>query len=135
MSLTTIQEALAGVMRGIDGVRNAPDYPPESMTVFPFVVVYPPSGSVNVNSKGRNLQGGVTEFVIELHLAQKELGRTVESALPYFEKTLTALRADMTLSGICRINNNIDWTFGGLPIYGGVETIGFSFTLQVQHSQ
>ena len=134
MSVVTIVNALQDVTGGISGIKKAPDEPPEQMNVFPFVVAYPSGGTLTGATHSTRFLRNQHTLVCEIHIQRKNLPLAVNEALPYLELFKAAIVADPTLNSTCKIDGDIDYTFGSLPSYGGVDTVGFSFTINVQET-
>jgi hypothetical protein len=126
MTLTDIIDTIQSAVAAVEGIRYAPDAPPESVSVFPFVTTYPASGGWAPET----FDGGKSEHqvVCELHIARKDLPRNISEALGYADTipaviwalfggdtSVTATRYDFTA---------MEW--------GGVETIGFRWTVSVE---
>lgn len=131
----TIQAAIAyiqGLAEGLTGIRQAPDFPPEQMNVFPFAVCYPSAGEFRAGPIG--LMKGLHSLVVEIHVARKDLPRDVETALPFGELLAAAVFDDPTLGGTVdtvRADEGITYTFGALA-WGGQATIGWRITVPVK---
>jgi len=131
----TIQTAIAhiqGLAEGLPGIRQAPDFPPEQMNVFPFAVCYPAAGEFQAGPMG--LMKGLHNLVVEIHVARKDLPRDVETALPFGEALAAAVMDDPTLGGTVdtvRADEGISYTFGALA-WGGQETVGWRLTIPVK---
>ena len=131
-TVSTVISNLQTVVGGIAGIRKAPTEPPENMNAFPFAVAYVGSGNLGGSAHGRRLRIGTHELVVEIHLQRIDLPRAVAAAMPYLELFQTAIAADPTLSGTVSAITEINYEFGALPSYGGVETLGFEFRFSVQ---
>lgn len=131
----TIQTAIAhiqGLAEGLTGIRQAPDFPPEQMNVFPFAVCYPAAGQFQAGPMG--LMKGLHNLVVEIHVARKDLPRDVETALPFGELLAAAVLDDPTLGGTVdtvRADEGISYTFGALA-WGGQETVGWRVIIPVK---
>lgn len=130
MAFTTLQEAIEALQAAagaVEGVKFAPDYPPEQMSDFPFVVTYP----VNVK-----LHQGPTEMItylydirIELHITRVWLENDIYTALPYAESIPNAIYT--CLNDNATAQGDVNGSFGALGWGEGdtaVPTIGFQWT-------
>lgn len=125
-------KALQDDLAAISGVRAAPDYPPENMNVFPFIVVYPGKGVWSSDVPGNKRWLG--SVVVELHIARKDLPRDVKAALVYHESVPNALLKPVATSGGDRFASTIatfgtiDEMFGALN-WANTDTIGWRWTI------
>lgn len=115
-------------LKNLDGIRRIPDAPPENNNQFPFVVVYPISGSFTKPSSGWLI--GLHDINIELHIKRKDLPRDFDEAMDLFQDLPKQLMSGQENG---RFSNGFTWQaitylFGPLE-WAGVETIGFTFTL------
>lgn len=115
----------------ITGLRYAPDYPPENASAFPFMVIAPESGSFEI---GQNDATANHVMRIQIHVARKDLGRDIETVLPYGDLIKDTIGRNLQLGGtIDGLVGEVSYTFGAIG-YAGVETVGFDFsvTMHVQ---
>jgi hypothetical protein len=130
MSQKDLILSIAQIVRGISGIREAPDYPPEQMADFPFAVVYPGDG----RHMGHALAGAVGlkkwvgSVIVEIHVGRRDLPSTVASLLDFADSVPNALLADPTLGGKCDTFGEIKQSFGELG-WGDTPTIGFRFVI------
>ena len=116
----------------ITGIRKAPDYPPEQLNVFPFIMVYPGKGEWNSDTPGGKRWLG--SVIVELHIARVDLARDVEAALGYYESIPNALLKPVATMAGDRFVSTID-TFGTIDEYFGkldwadTQTIGWRWTI------
>lgn len=127
MALTDVIANIQDTLGVLTGIRGAPDAPPEQINVFPFIVVYPTGGEWIFGTAGE--KKGLHDVVIELHVARKDLPRDVVTALGYAESIPNAIMKDPTFGGYASTFGSIDYDFGPLG-WGGMETIGFKFTIR-----
>jgi len=131
--MATLSNAIAQVqslVRGLAGVRDAPDYPPEKASAFPFAVAYPGTGRW-VGGAPAGEKRGLHTIIVELHVARKDLPRDVEGAMGYVESIPNAILNAPTLSGTVDTVNEIRYTFGALN-YGDLQTIGYRFEVDIK---
>lgn len=129
MSLAAAIAQVQTYVSALPGIKSAPTDPPESANQFPFSVTYAVRGSFNFESAGWGI--GLHQIVTEVHLARQSLPQAVAQALPYFESFVDVLIANPTLNDTVTTLNLVEYQFGRLE-YGGVETIGWVFTLSVK---
>lgn len=134
--MATLQQAidrLQELVGAIDGIREAPDEPPENIAVFPFAVAYASGGRWESVSSGWAI--AYHTITLELHVSRRDLPRDVQKAMAYSESVIVALYNDPTLDGTVElINEPIAYTFGPLG-WGNTETLGFSFSIPVKQKQ
>lgn len=128
-TLEAIVTDIQSTIEGLSGVKKAPAYPPETIpaNLFPFVVTYPDSGTIqgHTNTDAINL-GAV---VIELHISRKDLAFDTEKAYPFLEDIPEVLLADRTFGATADTFDVIDWEFGEMN-WGDAQTVGFRFTIR-----
>src|SRR5512139_3347037 len=126
----TLQAAIAKIQDiagAVSGIRAAPEYLPETINIYPFLVCYAGSGSYEYAPAG--VMKGLHNIILELHIARKDLPRDTEKAMPYADSIPLAIFHDPTLGGTVSTFGRISYTFGGMQ-YGDQMTLGFRFTLE-----
>lgn len=126
--LRQVVEQIADAVRAVEGIRSVPNSPPDSASAFPFVVVYPANG-VNLWNTAEDLRS-LHDIKIDLHLARRDLAFDTKTAIDFAEAIPNAIayafkNGDMPAATTI---GDFDYTFSNLS-YAGVETIGFSWTL------
>lgn len=123
-------EELQQLLSTITGLRSAPDYPPDKPGTFPFLVVFPASGTfAPVTFDGPE---GAHTVIIQIHVARKDLARDLKDAIPYVEK----IAKKLLYQDHSNLNSTVDdigelrYTFGDLE-WGGVPTLGYSCELDI----
>lgn len=122
-------QALAGAL---DGMRAAPEEPPEQMSVFPFAVSY--ISGVEI-SKHPGWFAYLFTIRTEIHIARKDLPRDVRKINPYATSFPAAIWADVQLSDSDGITVETVNTLTGSLVaseWGGVETLAWQFDTQVK---
>ena len=129
------QDAIAriqAIARGLPGMKDAPEYVPESINQFPFAICYYRQGNTTTMTGWRK---GLHTVFCEIHVARQILPSSIKAAMPYYGHMLAALEADPTLAGTI---STIVWpvlhTFGWLE-FGPVETsknIGWRFEITMK---
>jgi hypothetical protein len=130
--MSDIQTAIAKVItivKGVEGIRYAPEYPPENIKdFFPFVTAYTVGGEWTAISS--SFKQVLFDIMLEVHIGRKgDLPHEVERAMSYADSIPEALIADQTLDDTVSHFEKIDYAFGALN-YGETETIGFKFILR-----
>ena len=127
MALQDAIEKVQNLAGAVSGIRAAPDYLPESLNIFPFLVCYAGTGSFEYSPAG--VMKGLHNIILELHVARHDLPRDTKSAMQYSDSIPKAIMADPTLGGTVSTIGRITYTFGGMQ-YGDQMTLGFRFTLE-----
>lgn len=126
-----VQEIQKAVRERVDGVRHAPQYPPEQPNDFPFVVVYPATGTIEWESRNHRIDR--YDMIIELHVSRQDLPTEFAEAVSYAEAIPTALKDAEAAGDFTNIDTYGDMTltFSAMA-WGSAETVGFRWTwLQV----
>ncbi len=118
--------ALQEVVREVTGIKGAPSYPPDSLSIFPAAVAYASSGSLNFGVAGE--MKGLHNLVVEVHLARKNLPSDVQASLNFIDALPEAVMIDPTLKGTVSTFERMDYVYGPLS-YGDQQTFGVRFTL------
>jgi hypothetical protein len=130
--MATLQEAISQIqaeVKGISGIREAPETPPESINQFPFAICFARTGEYRIGPA--QVMTGLHTIVLELHVARKDLTRDVPTAMKYAKSIpLTIMEAlfEGTLTAISTLER-IRYEFGPLN-WGATETIGFRFYIE-----
>lgn len=127
-----IIQAVMDIVGQVSGIREAPDYPPEQLSDFPFAVAFPGEGDHRFGVPGERLFLG--SVILEIHVSRVDLpvavqnaigfGDTIPNALMKFVKTPGAL----PLNGAADVFEDILQTFGELN-WGDTQTLGYRFTI------
>ena len=130
--MSSPQDAIARIQyhaRSLDGMREAPDYVPESANQFPFAISYYRTGNTIFEAGWLK---GLHTIYSEIHVARQILPSAIRAAMPFYDSLLAALEGDP------RLNNTVDTiispvvhSFGRLE-FGGQETIGWRFEITVK---
>jgi len=135
--VTTLLGAVAAIQDVADamtGIRYAPDYPPDSLNIFPCAICYGARGE----RQGLGGNGWVEAHDIifcEIHVPRKDLARDVALLMPFVETFCNDLLEDVTLGGdVTAIEPPITWevlerTFDA---QGAVKTLCLRFTIPVK---
>lgn len=128
-SVQQIVSKVQSYISGLSGMRSAPASPPDQAKMFPFSLVYPGEGEWTMEPVG--WKKALHSIVIEIHVQRRDLPRDFESVVGFCEsvpnvlfKELVADKWDATVDTI----GPITYIFGVLG-YGGIDTIGFKFTV------
>lgn len=131
----TIEAAVvnvARIFRALEGMKQAPDYPPEKLSDFPFTVTYQYTGKAEGRGLGAILTQERHTIVAEVHVQRKELASDVKKVVPYFQLLKTALKADPTIGGEVDIVQEIRYRLGALAWESTVpNNFGYRFEIDV----
>lgn len=125
MSMAGVITHIQAVVGAVTGIRAAPAYPAEQISVYPTAICYPASGAWSRQSGWKKALHTVN---LEIHWARKDLYRDIERAVEFAESIPNDLLADPTLGGNCETVTDISYTFGAM-VYGGVDTIGYRYSI------
>lgn len=115
------------LMIKLQGIRAAPKYPPEDVSVFPFAVCYPGSGLFEFGPGGT--KKGLHNITLEIHVARKDLEMDTRAAMRFSDTVPNILLANPTLGGNVSTFGQIRYAFGPLG-WAGAPTLGFRFILE-----
>jgi hypothetical protein len=121
-----IIQAIMDAVAQVSGIREAPDYPPEQLSDFPFAVAFPSEGTHNFGVVGERMFLG--NVILEVHVSRVSLPLAVENSIGFGDTIPNKLMTDPTLGGTCDTFENIAQTFGELN-WGDTQTLGYRFTL------
>jgi hypothetical protein len=131
MSQKDVLQAIVSVVRGVTGIKGVPDYPPDQIPerAFPFAVAYPGNGTHTFGVPGEKLYLG--EFIVEVHVARKNLPAAVQGVIDYGDSVPAALMDDIVSGNTLRAAGldtfgGIQQTFGELD-WGDMQTLGYRF--------
>ena len=132
--MATLNDAIIQVVRyarTLPGVREAPDYPPESLNSYPFVLGFAGGGVWRFGPAGD--KKGLHSITLELHVARKDLPKDVEKSMGFSDSIPNLLMSKLINDN--KWNNTIDtfdqisYTFGPLG-WGNEPTLGFRFKIE-----
>ena len=124
---TTIKEIQAK-MRGLAGIRQAPNYPDDKIGQWPAVVCLPVSGV----HRGNTLDDvrALHDILIQFHYPRKNLAEAVEKSV-YFAESIPNELFSMIVDGdftYAVTFTEITYRFVGSD-WANEETCGFEFTI------
>jgi hypothetical protein len=125
----TIVQAIAAIqdtVGAVTGIRVAPDYAPDNLSIFPASVVYPRTGTIDSGPAG-NMKA-LHNFVIEIHVDRMNLQKDLARVIPFGDSIPEALLDDPTIDGTISTFGVIDYTFGPMT-WGDIPTIGWRFVV------
>ena len=130
MSLQTIIGEIQSEVREVSGVRQAPDYPPEKLSVYPFAVCRAAEGNWRVGPPG--VLHGIHSIILEVHVARKDMPRdieTVNALSKSIPQAILSAYVDSTKMTSIEVLQRISYSFGRLD-WMSIETVGYRFMLE-----
>ena len=128
----TVQDAIEQIqqlLRTLEGVRAAPEYPPDITTATPVIVTFAQRGQW----VGNTLDDvrGLHHIVIELRVAHRDLSRAVETMMRYVDIIPLTLFRALRAGQLTAIETfeAIDYEIGG-DESGEVVTLRARFTVR-----
>jgi len=131
-----IINAIQDCIGTVSGIKAAPDYPPEDMSVFPFSAAFEGSGTWEwyTSDDTYGSMRGLLSIIVEVHLARIDLPKDAMKAAFYSDAIPNAImkgvrlnRLNGTVSAIGKIDSS-----GLIPMSWGSEaknTIGYRFVV------
>ena len=124
-------QALGETVSGIGGVpTDVPAF--DNLPAFAFWIAMPDSGTVTSESYGS--KRGIHTIRGELHYQLADIKRAIAS-MPDDVESITdkfLAPANITLSSTVDSINSISYTYAPLLGYAGIETVGFTFNIEVK---
>lgn len=127
---STLANVVAGVqdlVLTVSGIRLAPDTLPNTVQVFPAVLVYPSSGAVTTNAAG---------FATELHTITVDLlteasdwTRAYTQGTGLIDLLLRKIEANPTLSNTVQTYGGLSYTFAGELELSGIKALRWSIQI------
>lgn len=124
-------QAIQDLMLTVTGIREAPDYPPEQLSDFPFAIAFPGEGVHDINtltSNGTGERKFLGNVVLELHVSRVDLPLAVANSIGFGDTIPNVLLKNPTLLGTADTFGSVSQTFGELN-WGDTQTLGFRFTI------
>lgn len=118
---------IQALMRQVEGVKAAPDYPPEQLDPFPFVVAFPGSGTWAFGGGG--FARGLHTIELQVHIARKDLPHDVEAITKFVDLIPLKLLGDPTLGGTISTFGTVRYEFVPM-VWNSVSTIGVRFFIE-----
>lgn len=129
--LDTFMTQLSTAWEAVTGIKDAPEHPLEGLAEFPIVISY--------FVRGRFIYGPAAFGIHTVH-SDVLLGRTVlpedeAQARPFILRWLTAVAANVTMSGSCEHCHLTDYEYGRLEYNEQASFFGVRFVheVKVQH--
>lgn len=129
-----VVSAIQKIVRGIEGIREAPDTPPETITKYPYAVCYPRQGTYKLGAPPT--LKGMHSIWLEIHMARKDMPRDIERTMKYIRIIPDAIfdayrdsESDLKAAiGPMGTITEIEYNYGVLS-WLGTDTVGIRFYL------
>jgi hypothetical protein len=125
--------AIATVVSGVSGIRQAPTYPNETQNVDPFAVTYVVDGRIECGAVGTKRD--LLNINVDVLIPKNDLARDLAKLTPFIDTISAALVGQVSGTG-ARFSSTIS-AFESLRIkylgdvdYAGVPMRGYSFTME-----
>lgn len=138
--MAAIQDVIGAIqdcIGQVSGIKAAPDYPPDDISIFPFSAAFEGEGNWSWYTSGSTYgsKKGLLSVVVEIHLALISLPITAQQAAYYSEAIpnaiLKGVRSDRLADTVISVER-ID-TSGLIPMAWGskeVNTLGYHFVVR-----
>lgn len=132
MSDGTTEDAIkeiAAIVRGITGIKQAPDYALDQINTFPFALIYPRVGTFE--TAPIEVQTGLHTVVVEVHIEKQLLPNDIERVIGFIDSVPAALHGGLKDGDFSVVQTweRIRYEFGKLD-WGGTETMGVRFYIE-----
>lgn len=124
-----IVDQLQTEVRGVAGIRAAPNEPPDSLKAFPFAVCHARSGHYHYGTT--DVVNGIHEIWLEVHVARVGLARDVKAVMDFGDTIPMAIFRAYDAGTLTALETfqGISYEFGPMK-WGDVLTLGFRFTIE-----
>ena len=119
-------ESIVDIVYALGGISVAPDYPPDKMEVFPFLVVYPIEGRIVFGPAG--VMTRLDNIVVQLHVNRKNLPIDMQRVMAYSSSIPNALMKDPKLGATVETFRDISYE-NNYQLWANIETFALTFTL------
>jgi len=114
------------IVKGISGITQAPNDPPDQISTFPFSVCWLSQATwVLADATCANADGVI---VLEIHWSRTDLARTISHAMDYHKSIPKAVILDHDLNSNLDIIRSMTGTMRPM-LWGTTETFGWHFEL------
>ena len=131
---TAIEQLMAAFRERVVGLKEAPVYPEPTASNFPFLVIFPNTGSNNWKLAGH--RNDTHNLQIQLHVSLTNLPVDVKQAIGFVEQIPSAVKDAEDAGDLSAISLPMDmnYTFGAMK-WASADTIGFTWTLPIRIEQ
>ncbi len=108
MTIDAVTIALAAVVDGLTGMRDAPSQIPDSVPGYPYAITYPNNGRWASNDA--SYKTGLHVWHVDIYIGQlPSVGAQVKARCGYIEELPNDLYLAPTLGGACESVLGITW--------------------------
>jgi len=131
---TAIEQLMAAFRKRVTGLKQAPDYPEPKANDFPFLVLFPFTGTQAWKMAGHRVD--THQLQLQLHISLTDLAFDVEQAIGFVEKIPDAVKDAETAGELSAIAlpQDMTYTFGAMK-WAETNTVGFTWTLPIKIEQ
>lgn len=128
MSLQDAIYEIQSAIRTVQGVKSAPNEPPDNTESYPIAVTVPGNGTYMVESHGS--QRGLHNVEIQLHVKRKDLPIDMRTATPFIDRIVDKLFFERQASNFSTFDTFGDITYEFTTFKWGEQgTLGYVITL------
>lgn len=127
MALQDAIAALQVIVNAVSGIRQAPEYPPDGVMVYPTAIAYASNGTWTVLTKGG--AKALHTLVLDVLFDPTHLPAAVKEAMRLSDALPKAILADPTLGGTVETFGMISYEFRPLPEWGEPPPLGWRLRL------
>ena len=125
--------AIAAVVGGVSGVKKVPAVPMENINEYPFALVYPMDGVINVGPVGT--RKSLTNIFIDLLTVRRDINLDLTLMIPFIDSVSLALNSEISysgdrFSGTIQTFENVRFEFLPIYPYAGPDMIGYRFIME-----
>lgn len=125
MSIQDVCAAIQDKLLGL-GVRSAPDYPPNQITLTPVAITYPASGTIG--GLGSGYMKELHTVNIDLVMPAKDLTRDLTALNPYLRSIPNVIMKDPRFNSNASTFDSITYSFIVFED-GGIQYRGYRFAI------
>jgi hypothetical protein len=125
--------AVAAVVDNVSGINKVPSVPMENINEYPFALVYPANGNINIGPVGT--RKSLNNIHIDLLTVRRDINLDLTLMIPFIDSVSAALNAEISydgdrFSGTVQTFENILYEFLPFYPYAGPEMIGYRFIME-----
>lgn len=125
--------AIAAVVDGVDGVKRAPGVPMENINDYPFALVYPADGEMNIGPVGT--RKSLSNIFIDLLTVRRDINLDLTLMIPFIDSVTLALNNEISyngdrFSGTIQTFEKVRFEFLPMYPYAGPDMIGYRFIME-----
>jgi hypothetical protein len=127
--IRSIKQRLAALARAVDGMRAAPNTPPDAINMFPFAITY----RMRARTWGNDAtwKSSIKTFAIDIHLSRlPDIGRALAAWDEIPEALTQAIVSDEALNDTATCVTEVRDEFRAMN-YAGVDTAGYHIEIDM----